>query len=202
MKLYYAPGACSMAAHIVLRELGYRFDLERVDLREGRTADSGDYSAVNPKGYVPALVLDDGQVLTEVAAILQYLADSRPEMGLAMSAGDVAHYRLLEWLNFISSEVHKTLGALFNPNLPVECRGVPLALFERRCDWLAGTLGEGPFLMGERYTIADPYLFTVLNWTSVLAVDLGRWPALKDYLARVAARPAVQETLTAEGLTA
>jgi glutathione S-transferase len=202
MKLYYAPGACSMAAHIVLRELGYRFDLERVDLREGRTADGGDYSAVSPKGYVPALVLDDGQVLTEVAAILQYLADSRPEMGLAMSAGDVAHYRLLEWLNFISSEVHKTLGALFNPNLPVECREAPLALFDRRCGWLAGTLGEGPFLMGEHYTIADPYLFTVLNWTSVLAVDLGRWPALKDYLARVAARPAVQETLTAEGLTA
>jgi glutathione S-transferase len=109
--------------------------------------------------------------------------------------------RFLE-IRLISTEVHKTLGALFNPNLPVECRGVPLALFERRCDWLAGALGEGPFLMGEHYTIADPYLFTVLNWTSVLAVDLGRWPALKDYLARVAARPAVQETLTAEGLTA
>ena len=201
MKLYYAPGACSMAAHIVLRELGYRFDLERVDLRQGRTANGTDYSAVNPKGYVPALVLDDGQVLTEVAAILQYLADSRPEQGLAMPSGDLAHYRLLEWLNFISSEVHKTLGALFNPNLPAECRGVPLALFERRCDWLAGTLGAGPFLMGERYTIADPYLFTVLNWTSVLAVDLDRWPALKDYLARVGARPAVQETLKAEGLT-
>jgi glutathione S-transferase len=201
MKLYYAPGACSMAAHIVLRELGYRFDLERVDLRAGQTASGTEYSAVNPKGYVPALVLDDGQVLTEVAAILQYLADARPELGLAMPSGDLSHYRLLEWLNFISTEVHKTLGALFNPNLPVECRGVPLALFERRCDWLAGTLGEGPFLMGEYYTIADPYLFTVLNWTSVLAVDLGRWPAIKDYMARVAARPALQETLTAEGLT-
>lgn len=201
MKLYYAPGACSMSAHIVLRELGYRFDLEQVDLRTGRTANGTDYSTVNPKGYVPALVLDDGQVLTEVAAILQYLADSRPKLGMAPPAGDLAHYRLLEWLNFISTEVHKTLGALFNPALPAECRGVPLALFERRCDWLAGALGEGPYLMGERYTIADPYLFTVLNWTPVLAVDLGRWPALKDYLARVAARPAVQETLTAEGLT-
>jgi len=201
MKLYYAPGACSMAAHIVLRELGYRFDLERVDLRAGRTATGTDYSAVNPKGYVPALVLDDGEVLTEVAAILQYLADSRPELGLVMPSGDLAHYRLLEWLNFISTEVHKTLGALFNPNLPAECREVPLALFDRRCDWLAGALGEGPFLMGERYTVADPYLFTILNWTSVLAVDLGRWPAIKDYMARVAARPAVQETLTAEGLT-
>jgi glutathione S-transferase len=119
-----------------------------------------------------------------------------------MPSGDLAHYRLLEWLNFISSEVHKTLGALFNPSLPAECRGVPLALFERRCDWLAGALGEGPFLMGERYTIADPYLFTVLNWTSMLGVDLGRWLALGDYLARVAARPAVQDTLRAEGLAA
>ena len=200
MKLYYAPGACSMAVHVVLRELGYRFDLERVDLGEGRTAAGADYSTVNPKGYVPALVLDDGQVLTEVAAILQYLGDPKPESGLVLPPGDLGHYRLLEWLAFTSSEIHKTLGALFNPQLPPECRGVSLALFERRCDWLAAALGEGPFLMGERYTIADPYLFTVLNWTSVLAVDLGRWPALKAYLARIAARPAVQETLRAEGL--
>jgi len=200
MKLYYAPGACSMAVHIVLRELGYRFDLERVDLREGRTAAGANYATVNPKGYVPALVLDDGQVLTEVAAILQYLGDPKPESGLVLPPGDLGHYRLLEWLAFTSSEIHKTLGALFNPQLPPECRGVSLALFERRCDWLAAALGEGPFLMGERYTIADPYLFTVLNWTSVLAVDLGRWPALEAYLAQVAARPAVQATLRAEGL--
>jgi len=200
MKLYYAPGACSMAVHVVLRELGYRFDLERVDLGEGRTAAGADYSTVNPKGYVPALVLDDGQVLTEVAAILQYLGDPKPESGLVRPPGDLGHYRLLEWLAFTASEIHKTLGALFNPQLPPECRGVSLALFERRCDWLASALGEGPFLMGERYTIADPYLFTVLNWTSVLAVDLGRWPALEAYLAQVAARPAVQATLRAEGL--
>ena len=122
MKLYYAPGACSMAVHVVLRELGYRFDLERVDLGAGRTAGGADYSTVNPKGYVPALVLDDGQVLTEVGAVLQYLADPKPELGLAVASRDLAHYRLLEWLSFISSEVHKTLGALFNPNLPLECR--------------------------------------------------------------------------------
>jgi glutathione S-transferase len=200
MKLYYAPGTCSMAVHVVLRELGYRFDLERVDLGEGGTAAGADYSTVNPKGYVPALVLDDGQVLTEVAAILQYLGDPKSESGLVLPPGDLGHYRLLEWLAFTSSEIHKTLGALFNPQLPPECRGVSLALFERRCDWLAAALGEGPFLMGERYTIADPYLFTVLNWTSVLAVDLGRWPALEAYLAQVAARPAVQATLRAEGL--
>jgi len=200
MKLYYAPGTCSMAVHVVLRELGYRFDLERVDLGEGRTAAGADYSTVNPKGYVPALVLDDGQVLTEVAAILQYLGDPKSESGLVLPPGDLGHYRLLEWLAFTSSEIHKTLGALFNPQLPPECRGVSLALFERRCDWLAAALGEGPFLMGERYTIADPYLFTVLSWSSVLSVDLGPWPALQGYLARVAARPAVQETLRAEGL--
>ena len=200
MKLYYAPGACSMVVHCVLRELGYRFDLERVDLREGRTAAGADYSTVNPKGYVPALLLDDGQVLTEAAAILQYLADLRPESGLVPPPGDLGHYRLLEWLTFISSEIHKTLGALFNPQLPPACREVSLALFERRCDWLAGALGKGPFLMGERYTIADPYLFTVLSWSSVLSVDLGPWPPLQGYLARVAARPAVQETLRAEGL--
>jgi glutathione S-transferase len=200
MKLYYAPGACSMAVHIVLRELGYRFDLERVDLREGRTIAGVDYSTVNPKGYVPALVLDDGQVLTEAGVILQYLADPKPESGLVLPPGDLDHYRLLEWLTFTSSEIHKTLGALFNPQLPPACRGVSLALFERRCDWLAAALGEGPFLMGERYTIADPYLFTVLSWTSVLSVDLGRWPALTAYLARVAVRPAVQKTLRAEGL--
>jgi glutathione S-transferase len=200
MKLYYAPGACSMAVHIVLREAGYRFDLERVDIRKGLTESGGRYADINPKGYVPALVLDDGQVLTEVAAILQYLTDPKPELGLSFPPGELAHYRVLEWLNFVATEVHKTLGAFFNPKLPEGCRAVPLALFDYRCNWLAGALGDGPFLMGERFTIADPYLFTVLNWTSVLGVDMDRWPTVKDYLARVAARPAVQETLKAEGL--
>jgi glutathione S-transferase len=200
MKLYYAPGACSMAVHIVLREAGYAFDLESVDLRAGTLADGRDYAAINPKGYVPALALDNGQFLTEVTAILQYLADLRPDRKLSMRPPDLAHYRLLEWLNFISTEVHKTLGALFNPQLPATCRAVPIALLQRRCDWVASALGAGPFLMGAHYTIADPYLFTVLNWTSVLDIDLRPWPALQDYLGRVAARPAVQATLKAEGL--
>ncbi len=200
MKLYYAPGACSMAVHIVLREAGYGFDLERVDLRTGRTADGERYAQINSKGYVPALVLDDGRILTEAVAILQYLADSRPDTGLVPPPGDPARYRLLEWLNFVATELHKTLGTLFNPKLPEGCREVPLNLFAYRCDWLADTLGAGPFLMGERFSIADPYLFVVLNWTSVLGVDMNRWPALKEYMARVAARPAVQQTLVAEGL--
>lgn len=201
MKLYYTPGACSMAVHCVLRELGYHFELERVDLHAGRTATGADYSTVNPKGYVPALVLDDGQVLTEASAILQYLADQRPDSSLVPLPGDLDRYRLLEWLTFISSEIHKTLGALFNPQLPPDCREVSLALFERRCDWLAGALGAGSFLMGERYTSADPYLFTVLSWAPLHSIDLGRWPVLQAYLARVGARAAVQETLRAEGLT-
>jgi glutathione S-transferase len=202
MKLYYAPGACSMAAHIVLREAGYAFELERVDIRTGRTAGGGRYAEINPKRYVPALALDDGEVLTEVVAILQYLADPKPELGLALPPEDRDRYRLLEWLNFVATEIHKTLGSLFNPKLPEGCREVPLSLFAFRCDWLAGVLGAGPFLMGERYTIADPYLFTVLSWTSVLGVDMDRWPALQDYMARIAARPAVKETLRAEGLAA
>jgi glutathione S-transferase len=200
MKLYYAPGACSMAVHIVLREAGYAFDLEPVDLATGMLSDGRGYAAVNPKGYVPALALDNGQVLTEVAAILQYLADPRPDLKLSILPPDLAHFRLLEWLNFISTEVHKTLGALFNPQLPAACRAVPIALLRRRCDWLASALGAGPFLMGAQYTIADAYLFTVLNWTAPLDIDLSPWPALQDYLGRVAARPAVQETLKAEGL--
>jgi glutathione S-transferase len=200
MKLYYTPGACSMAVHIVLREAGYRFELEQVDIRKGVTAGGGRYAEINPKGYVPALALDDGSVLTEVTAILQYLADPKPELGLAFPTGDPDHYRLLEWLNFIATEVHKTLGALFNPKLPEGCRQVPVALFEYRCNWLAGALGDGPYLMGERFTIADAYLFTVLNWTAGLGIDMDRWPAVKAYMGRVAARPAVQETLKAEGL--
>ena len=186
----------------VLRELGYRCDLERVDLREGRTAAGVDYSTVNPKGYVPALVLDDGEVLTEVAG--------DPPIPRRCQAGAWARNALrgsipLPFAGVAELHLHggpQDLGGLFNPNLPAECREVPLALFDRRCDWLASTLGEGPFLTGERYTIGDPYLLTVLNWTSVLAVDLDRWPALKDYLARIAARPAgAEETLKAEGLT-
>jgi glutathione S-transferase len=202
MKLYFTPGACSLAVHIVLREAGYVFDLEQVDLRTGRTASGADYRDLNPKGYVPALVLDDGEVLTEVAAILQYLVDSKPNGDLALPPGDMAHYRLLEWLNFIGTEVHKTLGALFNPALPPECRTFHIALFERRGDWLARTLGDRSFLMGERFTIADAYLFTVLNWTQAVGIDLDRWPPLPDYMARVAARPAVHDAMVAEGLVA
>lgn len=200
MKLYFSPGACSMAPHIVLREAGYRFDLDKVDHATKRTAAGEDFTKVNPNGYVPALRLDDGQVLTEGAAIMQYLADRKPESGLAPKAGTMERYRLMEWLNFISSEVHKTLGALFNPQITPEWRDSHIALFGRRCDRLVRALGNKPYLMGDQFSVADAYLFTVLSWSGHLKVDMGKWPTLKDYMERVNARPAVKEAMRAEGL--
>jgi glutathione S-transferase len=200
MKLYYTPGACSMAVHIALRETGQKFDLVKVDLRQHRTEGGEDYYAINPKGYVPALRLDDGAILTEDAVILQYLADRQPEAGLAPRAGTLERYRLMEWLNFISSEMHKTLGALFNPKITPEWKEDRIALFGRRCDYLVEALGNRPYLMGDRFTIADAYLFTILGWADYFKLDMGRWPLLQQYAGRIAARPAVRETMKAEGL--
>jgi len=200
MKLYYSPGACSLAVHIVLREAGYPFDLERVDLAAKKTATGEDYNPINAKGYVPALKLDDGQVLTENAVILQYLADQRPAAGLAPPMGSMARYRLMEWLNFTASEIHKTLGALFNPSMTPEWKENQIALFGNRIDWLADRLAGQTWLMGEPFSIADAYLFTVLTWCPRFHIELGRWPVIQDYEARVAARPAVQAALRAEGL--
>ncbi|MEX2163439.1 MAG: glutathione transferase GstA [Sulfuricaulis sp.] len=200
MKLYYYPGACSMAVHIALREAGIPFDLDKVDLAKKRAASSEDYAEVNPKGYVPALRLDDGQILTEVAVLLQYVADLKPASGLAPKAGTIERYRLMEWLNFISSEVHKTLSALFNPKITPEWKDNQIALFGRRCDFLVQQLGGKPHLMGDKFTIADAYLFTILGWANLFKLDMGKWPALQSYAARIAARPAVQEAMKAEGL--
>jgi glutathione S-transferase len=200
MKLYLYPGACSMAVDIALRESGQRFDAEKVDLAKKQTETGEDYLQINPKGYVPALKLDSGEVLTEVAAILQYVADLKPETGLAPKAGSMERYRLIEWLNFISAEVHKTLGALFNPKITSEWKDNQVALFGRRCNFLASRLDGQPFLMGQSFTVADAYLFTILGWTSLFKLDLGKWPALGNYVARIAARPAVRETMQAEGL--
>lgn len=200
MKLYYYPGACSMAVHIALREAGISFDLDKVDLAKHQTADGEDYYKINPKGYVPALRLDDGQVLTEDAVLLQYVADQKPQSGLAPKAGTMERYRLMEWLNFISSEIHKTLGALFNPKITPEWKDNQTALFGRRCDYLVQAMGSKPYLTGDKFTIADAYLFTVLGWANLFKLDMDKWPALKDYSARVAARPAVREAMKAEGL--
>jgi len=200
MKLYYYPGACSMAPHIILREAGYPFDLDKVDLAKKQTASGEDYTKVNPKGYVPALRLDDGQVLTEAGAILQYLADHKPDSGLAPKAGTMERYRLMEWLNFIASEIHKTLGALFNPKITPEWKDNQIALFGRRCDILARALDGKQYLLADKFSVADAYLFTILSWANLFKLDMSKWPALQSYTTRIAARPAVQQAMKAEGL--
>ena len=200
MKLYYSPGACSLSPHIVAREAGIAIDLEKVDLKAKKLANGSDFNAVNPKGYVPMLEIDGRQRLTEGPAIVQYLADQKPESGLAPKAGTMERYRLQEWLNFITSELHKTWGALFNPKIAGDWKQATLDRLGLRLDYLAKQLEGKSYLMGETFTVADAYLFTILNWAGMTGVDLARWPAIKAYHARVAARPKVQETLKAEGL--
>jgi glutathione S-transferase len=200
MKLYYAPGACSMAPHVVLREAGYKFDLEKVDIPNKKTAGGEDYWKINPKGYVPALKLDDGQVLTEVQVICQYLADHKADSGLAPEAGTMERYRLMEMLNFTASEIHKQIGALFNPKMTPEMKEVQLAYVERRLNTLEKLLEGKQYASGGKFSIADAYLFTILNWTGLHKIDLAKWPNIKAFQARIAARPKVQETMKAEGL--
>ncbi len=200
MKLFYSPGACSLAVHIVLREAGLPFELVRVDLKAKRTETGEDYLKINPKGYVPALQLDDGDTLTEAGVILQYLADQRPESGLAPKVGTRERYRLMEWLSFVSSEMHKTLGALFNPKVTPEWRAGIIERFGMRSDFLASSLKDRQYLTGDKFTIADAYLFVVLGWTNLHKIDMATWPALTSFMGRVAARPAVRQAMTAEGL--
>jgi glutathione S-transferase len=197
MKLYYAPGACSLAAHIVLRELGRAFQLVAVSLSRKTTADGRDYLGVNPKGYVPALELDDGAVLTEGPAILQYLADLEPGRALAPPNGTLARYRLQEWLAFINSELHKSFGPLFDPEAPDAVKERARAMLSRRLGFVASAL-EGPYLAGEAFTVADAYLYTVLTWTAHVGPDLAAWPVLAEYLARLAARPSIRDAQAAE----
>jgi glutathione S-transferase len=200
MKLYYSPGACSLSPHIVLREGGFDFRLERVDLKSSVTETGADYKAINPNGYVPALQLDDGQILTEGAAIVQYLADRVPEKRLAPPTGTMERYRLMEWLNFISTELHKGFGALFNPKLSDETKAVIKSQLVSRIEHVNRLLTGKPYAMGDTFTVADAYLFTVLGWGKYVDLDLTPWPTLTAYLGRVAARPAVQAALAAEGL--
>ncbi len=199
MKLYYSPGACSLAPHIILREAGYAFDLEKVDLGKKTTGGGADYMKINPKGYVPALQLDDGQVLSENIAIDLYLADHKQESGLAPASGTMERYRLIEWLAFISTEVHKQFGPLFKPDTPDATKQSQKDLLGKRFDYVTGQLKNKQYLLGE-FSVADAYLFTVLNWTGHVQIDLSKWPVLSTYLARVAARPQVQAALKAEGL--
>ena len=198
MKLYYVPGACSQAPHIVAREAGLPIELVKVDLAARRTADGEDFYAVNPKGAVPTLKLDDGEILTENAVILQYLADQSADLALPRSG--IERYRQLEWLNFIATEIHKGYGPLWNPATPDSFKAVTREALGKKFDYLQARIGDGPYILAERFSILDAYAFAVLNWTRVHQIDINRWPGLAAYLARVAARPAVQETLRAEGL--
>jgi glutathione S-transferase len=200
MKLYYSPGACSMAPHIVAREAGHTLELEKVDIPAKKTESGGDFWQINPKGYVPALMLDDGQVLTEVGVICQYLADLKPESGLVPKFGTMERYRQMEALNFSAAEIHKQIGALFNPKMTPEMKEVQLGVIERRFNALEKILEGKQYVMGDKFSAADAYLFTVLNWTKPLDVDISKWPNIKAFRSRVAERPKVQETMKAEGL--
>ncbi|GIK86206.1 MAG: glutathione transferase GstA [Burkholderiales bacterium] len=197
MKLYFAPGACSFAPHIVVHELGLPVQAVKVDLRSHTLADGTDYYAVNPKGYVPLLELDDGTRLAEVAVILQYLADRKPGT-LAPPLGTLERYRVMEWLNFIATEIHKGFGPLWYPDTPAATREKAIAALGRRFALVDEALARHAYVAGETFTVADAYLYTVLNWTKFLKVDIAPWPRLAEYLARVAQRPAVQAAKAAE----
>ena len=200
MKLYYSPGACSQSPHIVARELGIPFELKKVNNQDKTVEGGGDYRKVNARGYVPALELDNGEILTEGPAIVQYLADQNPEAGLAPKCGTFERYRLQEWLNFLTSEVHKQFSPLFKPNTPEEYKKIAKENIAIRFDWLDKQLAGREYLMGSEFTVADAYAFVLIGWSKFQGIDLARWPSIAAYHKRVAARPKVQEALQAEGL--
>lgn len=201
MKLYYAPGACSLSPHIALREAGLPFTLEKVDTKTRTTETGADFTAVNPRGYVPALQLDSGEVLTEGAAVVQYIADLKPEAGLAPKAGTLARARLQEELNFIASELHKAFSPLFNPAISDSARSEAREKVARRLGDVESKLADGrPYLLGEEFSVADGYLFAVTNWTGHRDIALDPWPRLQAFMARVGGRDSVRQAMQAEGL--
>jgi len=200
MKLYYSPGACSLAPHIVAREAGLQLDLVKVDIPNKKTESGGDFWQINPKGYVPALVLDDGEAITEAAVICQYLADRNPASGLIAPFGTLDRYRQMSALNFAATEVHKNIGALFNPALTPDMRAIQTATIARRLNTLEKMLDGRDYIMGERFTAPDAYLFTVLNWTRIHKIDTSGWPNIEAFMARVAARQQVRAAMQVEGL--
>ncbi|HEU4779546.1 MAG TPA: glutathione transferase GstA [Steroidobacteraceae bacterium] len=200
MQLYFSPGACSLASHITALEAGLPVELKRADTKTKKLEDGSDYFAINSKGAVPALKLDSGQILTEGVAIMQYLADQKPESNLAPKNGTIERYRVQEWLNYITSEVHKSFSPLWTPSNDQAVKDYALTNLKKKFDWLNTQLAGKKYLMGDSFTVADAYLFTVVNWTTPLGIDLAPWAALKEFQARVAARPHVQEAMAAEGL--
>jgi glutathione S-transferase len=200
MKLYYAAGACSLSPHIVAQEAGIALELEKVDTKAKLTASGADYWQINPKGYVPALVLDNGELLTEGPAIVQYLADQKPESGLAPANGTAARYRLQEMLGYINSELHKTYTPLFKPDTPDAVRQERKDYLRKRYALIEQHLAKHDWLVGDRFSVADAYLFTVTNWSKHVELDLSDFPALLAFQKRVAERPKVQAAMLAEGL--
>ena len=200
MKLYYAPGACSLSPHIVAREAGIPVQLQKVNTKDKTMEGGGDFWQINPRGYVPVLELDNGERLTEGPAIVQYLADQKPESELAPKAGTLKRYRLQEWLNFLTSELHKQFSPLFKPNTPEDYKPVAKQNLATRFDWLDKQLAGKDYLMGKSFTVADAYLFVLLNWTKPTQIDLAKWPNLVAFQKRAGSRPKVKEALQAEGL--
>jgi glutathione S-transferase len=199
MKLYYLPGACSLSPHIVMREAGIPVELDKVDRATRKTESGKDYLAVNPLGYVPALETPDG-VMREASVIVQWIADQKPAAKLAPPQGTPQRYKMQEWLNYISTELHKGTSPLFHPKATDDWKAVVRERLGERYAYVDRHLAKNKFLMGDQFTVADAYLFTVAGWTKHVGIDLGKWPALKAYCERIAQRPAVQAALKAEGL--
>ncbi|GAA2881321.1 glutathione S-transferase [Aminobacter niigataensis] len=200
MKLFYMPGACSLAPHIVANEVGIDLDLVKVDGKTKTTEAQQDFLATNPNGYVPALVLGDGELMTEASVLVQYLADQKPESGLMPKAGDMARYRVQQWLAFVATELHKVFGAFFKPNTPEATKEINRELLARRLAYVDAKLDGRSYLMGDAFTAADAYLWTILGWAKHVGIDLSSFTNIQRYLGTVAARPAVQKALRAEGL--
>ena len=200
MKLYYSPGTCSLSAHIVLREAGLPFELVLASTKTHQLADGTDFYTINPKGYVPLLELDNGERLSEGPAIVQYIADQVPDKQLAPPAGTMQRYRLQEWLNFITAEMHKGFGTLFTPTMPDDAKAQVRTRVKGRLEWVDAQLRGREYLLGDRFSVADAYLFTVTSWTRHLGIDISGLANLSAFQARVAARPAVQAAMQAEGL--
>ncbi len=200
MKLFYAPGACSLSPHIALCEAGLDFELAKVDLGAKTVEDGSSFDSVNAKGYVPTLQLDNGEYLTEGPAIVQYIADQKPDSGLAPAAGTLERYRLQEWLTFLNSELHKNFSPLFNPGSSDDMKAAASAALDQRLTYIAHQLEGKDFILGSDFTVADGYLFTILGWGQFVGIDIGKWPTLAAYAGRIAQRPAVQKAMQAEGL--
>jgi glutathione S-transferase len=200
MKLFYMKGACSLASYISLNEAGVKFEAVEIDHSSRKTSDGKSLDDINTKGYVPVLQLDNGEILTENVAVLEYIGDRNPAAKLAPLAGTLERYRLIELLAYINSEIHKSFGPLFDPSLSKDVKNFATANLKKRLGWLDKALGSKTYLMGEQFTVADAYLYVVLSWSGHVGVDLGQWPALKRHNDRVAARPHVIAARKAEGI--